>query len=85
MLTNVVGVDPDELAVGRAVRVEFAPTENGYALPRFRPVGRRLRGAAAAGYGAGRSARSDVGRAVCADASSRVAGLRELLPLARAI
>lgn len=39
MMTNVVGCDPADVHVGQRVEVTFAPTENGPALPRFRPVG----------------------------------------------
>ena len=38
VLTNVVGCDPDSLAVGQAVEVVFHDTGQGTALPRFRPV-----------------------------------------------
>ena len=38
VMTNIVGSPGDDLAVGQRVRVEFHPTEEGTALPRFRPV-----------------------------------------------
>jgi len=38
MMTNIVGCDPDAVRVDMPVRVTFAPTEKGTALPRFSPV-----------------------------------------------
>jgi len=38
MLTNVVGCDVDSLRVGMELRVTFAPTENGLAVPVFTPA-----------------------------------------------
>jgi uncharacterized OB-fold protein len=38
MMTNIVGVDPAELAVGLPVEVVFHDTGDGVALPRFRPL-----------------------------------------------
>ena len=37
IITNLVGVDPSEVAIGQAVRVVFQATEEGPALPRFEP------------------------------------------------
>ena len=37
MMTNVVGVEPDDVYVGQEVTVVFDETEDGYALPRFTP------------------------------------------------
>lgn len=39
VLTNVVGCDPDEVAIGLAVTVTFDDTGEGSALYRFRPAG----------------------------------------------
>ncbi len=41
MLTNIVGADVAELAVGLLVEVEFHDTGEGSALPRFRPAAPR--------------------------------------------
>jgi uncharacterized protein len=38
MMTNIVGADPAELAVGLPVEVVFHDTGEGAALPRFQPV-----------------------------------------------
>ncbi len=38
VLTNVVGTDPDAVAVGQPVRVVFDPAGDGDALPRFTPA-----------------------------------------------
>jgi len=38
MLTNIVDCDFDKLAVGQAVAVVFAATENGPPVPMFKPV-----------------------------------------------
>lgn len=38
MMTNIVGADPAELAVGLPVEVVFHDTGDGSALPRFRPL-----------------------------------------------
>jgi hypothetical protein len=40
MLTNIVGVDPEGVAIGLPVRVEFSRTggPEDPALPRFRPT-----------------------------------------------
>ncbi len=38
VMTNIVGVDPDEVHVGQAVRVVFDDTGDGDALPRFTPA-----------------------------------------------
>lgn len=38
VMTNVVECDLDALQVGQPVEVVFAPTGDGHALPRFRPV-----------------------------------------------
>lgn len=37
MLTNVVGCDPDDVAVGMPVEVAFEAASDDAALPRFRP------------------------------------------------
>lgn len=37
IMTNVVGVEPDDVCVGQEVTVVFDETEGGYALPRFTP------------------------------------------------
>ena len=39
MMTNIVGADPADLAVGLPVQVVFHDTGEGAALPRFRPAG----------------------------------------------
>jgi len=38
MLTNLVGCDPDALAIGGAVRLVFTPTDGGPPVPTFTPV-----------------------------------------------
>lgn len=38
MMTNIVQCDPDSLRIGDAVELVFVATENGGALPMFRPV-----------------------------------------------
>lgn len=38
MMTNVVGCDPGEVAVGMAVRLCWAPLADGRRLPQFEPV-----------------------------------------------
>jgi uncharacterized OB-fold protein len=38
MMTNIVGADPAELAVGLPVQVVFHDTGDGAALPRFQPL-----------------------------------------------
>lgn len=39
MLTNIVGVDPESVAIGQAVQVTFDPVaDSDDALPRFRPA-----------------------------------------------
>lgn len=38
VMTNVVGVEPDEVYVGQEVMVVFDETGEGYSLPRFTPV-----------------------------------------------
>jgi uncharacterized protein len=38
VMTNIVGADPAELAVGLPVEVVFHDTGEGVALPRFRPL-----------------------------------------------
>ena len=37
VMTNIVDVPPDSVFVGQRVTVVFTPTEDGMALPRFRP------------------------------------------------
>jgi uncharacterized OB-fold protein len=37
VMTNVIGVEPDEVYVGQEVKVVFDETEDGYALPRVTP------------------------------------------------
>jgi uncharacterized OB-fold protein len=37
MVTNVVECDPEDVEIGMPVVVAFAPTQDGYALPRFSP------------------------------------------------
>jgi uncharacterized OB-fold protein len=37
-MTNIVGVEPDEVYVGQEVTVVFDETGEGYSLPRFVPV-----------------------------------------------
>jgi uncharacterized protein len=38
IMTNIIGADPAEVAIGQPVRVVFAPTGEGPALPRFQPA-----------------------------------------------
>jgi hypothetical protein len=38
MMTNVVGCELDDLAVGMALRVEFTDIGDGYTVPMFRPA-----------------------------------------------
>jgi uncharacterized OB-fold protein len=38
VLSNIVGVAPDEIRIGMPVQVEFADTRDGWAVPVFRPV-----------------------------------------------
>ncbi len=38
MMTNVVGCEIDDLAVGMALRVEFTDIGDGYHVPMFRPA-----------------------------------------------
>jgi len=38
MTTNVVGADPESIAIGQRVRVVFDATDEGPMLPRFTPV-----------------------------------------------
>ena len=38
VMTNIVGVEPDDVFVGQEVSVVFDETEEGYSLPRFTPV-----------------------------------------------
>jgi len=38
LMTNIVGCDPESVEVGMSVVVDFAPCENGLAVPRFRPA-----------------------------------------------
>jgi uncharacterized OB-fold protein len=38
LLTNIIGCDPDTLAIGQAVQVEFRPTDDGRYAPMFTPV-----------------------------------------------
>lgn len=38
MLTNIVGCDPDALAIGQAVRVVFRPSDGEFLVPLFEPV-----------------------------------------------
>jgi uncharacterized OB-fold protein len=40
MLSNLVGCDHADVAVGLAVAVEFHPLESGFRLPYFAPAGR---------------------------------------------
>ena len=37
IITNIVGCEPDDVAIGDPVQVEFHDTASGHALPRFRP------------------------------------------------
>ncbi len=38
LLTNIVECDPETVRIGMPVQVDFAPSENGLAVPRFRPA-----------------------------------------------
>jgi uncharacterized OB-fold protein len=38
MMTNIVDCDPDQVRIGMPVVVSFDPTEEGPAIPRFRPA-----------------------------------------------
>ena len=38
LMTNIVGTPPESVFVGQRVGVEFTPTDEGTALPRFRPI-----------------------------------------------
>lgn len=38
LVTNVVDIDPDEVAIGMEVEVRFSPITEGWKLPVFRPV-----------------------------------------------
>jgi hypothetical protein len=38
MMTNVVGCEFDDLAVGMALRVDFADVGDGFTVPMFRPA-----------------------------------------------
>ena len=38
LVTNLVGVEPGEIRIGLPVTVAFAPTDDGMAVPVFRPV-----------------------------------------------
>jgi uncharacterized OB-fold protein len=38
LMTNIVDVPPESVAVGQRVAVVFTPTEDGTALPRFRTI-----------------------------------------------
>ncbi|MFL9926349.1 OB-fold domain-containing protein [Herbaspirillum lusitanum] len=38
MMTNIVDCDPDALRVGDPVELVFVPSENGFAVPCFRPA-----------------------------------------------
>lgn len=37
MMTNIVDCDPEDVEIGQRVEVVFHPTEEGPAIPRFRP------------------------------------------------
>ena len=37
LMTNVVGCDPESVRIGDAVEVDFADSETGFAIPRFKP------------------------------------------------
>jgi hypothetical protein len=39
MLSNLIGLDTDDLRVGMRVAVEFAALDGGLTLPYFRPSG----------------------------------------------
>jgi len=39
MMTNLVGCDPREIAIGQRVRVVFQPSDGGHAVPMFAPHG----------------------------------------------
>ena len=38
VLSNIVGCDPRALAIGMEVKASFAPSADGYAVPRFTPA-----------------------------------------------
>ena len=38
LLSNVVGCEPDQVRIGMPVQVEFVDTDDGLAVPRFRPA-----------------------------------------------
>lgn len=38
LMTNLVDCDPAKVAIGQAVRVVFAPSQGGHAVPMFTPV-----------------------------------------------
>jgi uncharacterized protein len=38
MLSNLVGCDPDALAIGQAVRLVFRPSDGAYPVPCFEPA-----------------------------------------------
>lgn len=38
LITNIVGCEPESVAIGDRVVVDFHDTPSGHALPRFRPV-----------------------------------------------
>lgn len=38
MMTNIIGTEPEALATGQQVKVEFAASEGGMNVPVFRPV-----------------------------------------------
>jgi uncharacterized OB-fold protein len=39
MMTNIVDCDPQDLRIGQAVKLVFKPSEGGFAVPCFSPVG----------------------------------------------
>ena len=38
IMTNVIGCDPETVAIGMPVRADFYDVEGGLAVPRFRPA-----------------------------------------------
>ncbi len=38
LLTNIVGCESGDVSIGMSVEVDFAPSEGGLAVPRFRPA-----------------------------------------------
>jgi uncharacterized OB-fold protein len=38
IVSNLVGVEPDEVRIGLAVQVEFVPTDGDHHVPVFRPI-----------------------------------------------